>query len=247
MIGPKASIPAVRWAEKLSEPRALQALEGYLYRPPARPGAAATLAWIFDEDPAAALRRACARAAGEGAGSLDVGGPPGNYLVSGVDAESLPWFLARGFVENTAHVDLCVDGRALATDARVAMPADPEAVLDSVASHFGLAWRDECARAARHHGLWVTRDGLGITGFVAAGGNNADAGTFGPVGVLPRARGQGLGEALTRTALHHLAAQGFVKITVPWVEEGLVPFYRRVAPVLGITRRVRLAMRFAAG
>ena len=52
------------------------------------------------------------------------------------------------------------------------------------------------------------------------------------MGVIPRARGHGLGEALTRAALHLLAAQGFDEVTIPWVDRALVPFYARVARVL---------------
>lgn len=241
MIGPKHRIPEVRWAEKLSPPRPLLELNGYLYGPPVRRGATASLAWIFDHDPDAALRCALERAEADGAGTLYVGGPPGNYLVSGADTKSLRWFRARGFSASRGHVDLLVDPRDARPDARVAAPDDLGASLDFIEQTFGGHWRDESARAAARGGLWITRDAQGLTGFVAAGGNNADAGTFGPVGVAQRARGRGLGEALARTALHHLAAQGFATVTVPWVERELIPFYKRVAPVLSEARRVRLA------
>ncbi|MFO0606214.1 MAG: GNAT family N-acetyltransferase [Polyangiales bacterium] len=246
MIGPKDSIPAARWAEKLREPFALREGDGFLYRPPARRGATASLAWIFDRDPDAALRRACDRAEADGAATLYVGGPPGNYLVSGADERDAPWFRARGFAEGSAHVDLVVDARAARPDARVVRPEDVDGALAWVELGFGVHWRAEAARAASRDGLWVTRDDEGVAGFVAIGGNNADAGTFGPVGVAPRARGRGLGEALTGTALHALAAEGFAEVTVPWVEAGTARFYARVATVLREVRRVRLARRFPA-
>jgi GNAT superfamily N-acetyltransferase len=232
MIGPQGSIPEARWREKLSPPRPLRALDGFLYGPPQRAGAAAFLAWIFDPDPDAALPRAVAHARHDGASALYAGGPPGNYLVSGVDAHTREWLLARGFEARSAHVDLCVDPRGQSLDPRVAPPDDLAAALAFVTETFGAHWGAEALRASTRDGLRVTRDDHGLTGFVAAGGNNADAGTFGPVGVIPRARGHGLGEALTRAALHLLAAQGFDEVTIPWVDRALVPFYARVARVL---------------
>lgn len=231
MIGPRSTIPAARWREKLAPPRPLREADGFLYGPPQREGAAAFVAWIFDPDPDAALTRAVDLAQHEGASALYAGGPPGNYLVSGVDAPTGRWLLARGFEERSAHVDLCVDPRGQPLDPRVAPPDDLAAALAFVAETFGAHWGAEALRASTHDGLRVTRDDHGLTGFVAAGGNNADAGTFGPVGVHPRARGLRLGEALTRGALHLLAAQGFDEVTIPWVDRALVPFYARVAPV----------------
>ena len=118
MIGPQGSIPEARWREKLSAPRPLRALDGFLYGPPQREGAAAFLAWIFDPDPDAALPRAVAHARHDGASALYAGGPPGNYLVSGVDAHTREWLLARGFEARSAHVDLCVDPRGQSLDPR---------------------------------------------------------------------------------------------------------------------------------
>ncbi len=152
--------------------------------------------------------------------------------MSGVDESARPWLLARGFEERSAHLDLRVDPRGQPLDPRVARPDDLAAALAFVTETFGAHWGAEALRASTHAGLWVTRDAHGLTGFVAAGGNNADAGTFGPVGVHPRARGEGIGEALTRAALHALAAQGFDEVTIPWVDRALVPFYALVAPVL---------------
>ncbi len=232
MIGPWSSIPEARWREKRSPPRPLREGDGFLYGPPLREGLGAFLAWIFDPDPDAALQRALDLARADGASALYAGGPPGNYLVSGVDAPTRAWLLARGFDERSAHLDLCVDPRGQPLDPRVTPPDDLAAALAFVTESFGAHWGAEAQRASVTGGLRVTRDEQGLTGFVAVGGNNADAGTFGPVGVLPRARGQGLGEALTRGALHLLAAQGFDEVTIPWVDRALVPFYARVAPAL---------------
>jgi GNAT superfamily N-acetyltransferase len=69
---------------------------------------------------------------------------------------------------------------------------------------------------------------VGVLDAPATVGNNADAGTFGPVGVLPRARGHGLGEALTRAALHLLAAQGFDEVY--HLEGGILKYLETVAP-----------------
>jgi ribosomal protein S18 acetylase RimI-like enzyme len=232
MIGARGSLPAARWREKLSPPRPLREGDGFLYGPPLREGASAFLAWIFDPDPDAALHRTLDLARGDGASALYAGGPPGNYLVSGADAPARQWLLARGFDERSTHLDLCVDPRGQALDPRVELPDDLTAALAFVTDSFGAHWGAEAQRASVTGGLRVTRDEQGLTGFVAAGGNNADAGTFGPVGVLPRARGHGLGEALTRAALHLLAAQGFDEVTIPWVDRGLLGFYRGCAKVL---------------
>jgi GNAT superfamily N-acetyltransferase len=243
MFGPREEIPAARWREKLSPPRPLRALDGALYGPPRRPGAPAFLAWIFGHDRDLALESALREARADAAAALYAGGPPGNYLVSGVDAVESAWFVARGFTRAAEHRDLLVDASAARADARVSRADDGDATCAWVAARFGLHWSEEARRAHAGGGLFVVGDAAGPQGFVAAGGNNADAGTFGPVGVIPEARGRGLGEALTRTALHALASQGFASVTVPWVAPERVAFYARLAPVLCEVPRFSLVRR----
>ncbi|MFO0625963.1 MAG: hypothetical protein U0325_10140 [Polyangiales bacterium] len=132
MIGPKSSIPEARWREKLSPPRPLREGEGFLYGPPSRAGAAAFLAWIFDPDPDAALRRAWALARADGAGALYAGGPPGNYLVDGVDASTGSMAPRARLRRARRHVDLCVDPRRADPRARARRaPTTPPAASRS--------------------------------------------------------------------------------------------------------------------
>lgn len=247
MIGPRSALPEALWREKLSPPRALVEIEGGLYAPPRRPGSPAWLAWVFDADPAAAVHEAARRATLDGADRLLLGGPPGNYVVSGVGDAHRQRFVDLGFKVSAEHVDLVVDPRGAALDAsRVERVEDPAALCAWVEARFGAAWSEECSRAGRD-GLFVARVEGSVVGFSAAGGNNAALGTFGPVGVIPDARGRGLGASLTLAALQALAAQGFHEVTVPWVAPSTAAFYASLAPVLSARRRGTLSRPLRTG
>lgn len=245
MIGPRSALPEALWREKLAPPRPLVEIPGGLYGPPRHPGGPAWLAWIFD-DPEAVVEDAARRAARDGAGRLLLGGPPGNYVVSGVDDAHRPRFTELGFRATAEHVDLVVDPRVEGDAGEVEAVDDPASLCAWVEARFGAAWSEECARAGRGR-LFVARVGGEVVGFSAAGGNNAALGTFGPVGVLPEVRGRGLGASLTRAALRALAAQGFQEVTVPWVAPATAAFYASLATVLSSRRRATLARPLRTG
>lgn len=241
MIGPRDLWPEAVWREKLAPPRALVEFDGGLYAPPRRPQTAAHLAWITD--PPRALSYAVERARREGASRLALGGPPGNYLLSGVSPESADLFASQGFQCVGGHLDLRVDPRAPAgTDPRVRRCEDDEALIEWVGIRFGCAWSEECARASRDGALLEAELDERRVGFVAVGGNNAALGSFGPIGVIPEARGSGIGAALCSAAMQTLARQGFVSVTVPWVAAETVAFYGRTVKVLGSQRRLALSL-----
>lgn len=235
--------------EKRSGPRPLVAVGGALYAPPAPGSRRAWLAWLH-VDPserrrgrgAATLDAVIARARRDGATELMVGGPPGNYLVSGVDLaddDALGFFARRGFVERSRAVDLTVETEPAPLDPRVSSTDDID-VATWVASVFGEAWGREAEAARQRGGLYEARVDGARVGFAAHSGNNAALGSFGPVGVAPSARGSGLGAALSAAAFDGLHARGFATCTVPWVALETVEFYARRWRVRGAVTRALL-------
>lgn len=231
--------------EKLAAPRALSVIEGALYGPPLPGSRRAWLAWLEAPSDAGVLDAVIARAKGDGATSLTYGGPPGNYLVSGLDARdrgSLEWLTERGFREHGRHFDLvCEPGDG--SDARAKFERATEAPFAWIAENFATAWAMEATRAASHDGLFLARDeGGSLVGFAAHSGNRAAEGTFGPIGVLGSARGTGVGSLLARAAFDDLADRGFRSVTVPWVEARTVAFYERLVQVRERIERVELRL-----
>jgi ribosomal protein S18 acetylase RimI-like enzyme len=199
-----------------------------------------------------------ARAAGSGAlesvgdGERVVAcGPPWGYLRSGLDphdAELCAAWRARGFGEETSHVDLVVrprggGGGATSAGRWIVERAEGAAVGGAVAwvrETFDYAWSVEAARGAARGGLFVARERASgsIVGFCAHSGHNAAAGTFGPLGVHTSARGRGLGAALAARALGDLAARGFERVTIPWVDRALVEFYGAITDEQRVVERI---------
>lgn len=234
--------------EKLSAPRPLLLVEGALYGPPLAGSTRAWLAWPADAGCARALDAVIARAARDGAATLTAGGPPGNYLVSGVardDDDARRFFEARGFVASGAHEDLTVATEGHAADPAV-QRADDDATVAWIAARFSSTWAMEATRARAHRGLFVMREGGRPVGFAAHSGNRAWEGTFGPVGVVDEARGAGAGRRLARTVLADLAARGFAEATVPWVEPGTTRFYRSFCAVRASAGRVQYRLDLGA-
>lgn len=224
--------------EKLSEPRALQHCEGALYAPPLAGSTLAWLAWAADD--LAAVDAVIDRARRDGARSLQVGGPPGNYLVSGVDARDAHLCNAlesKGFRAVGEHFDLVVATAGQRAHDDVARE-DSDAALAWIAATFARAWAFEAERARAHGGLFVTRREGALAGFACHSGNRAWESTFGPIGVAERARGGGAGRRLAATVLADLAARGFDEATVPWVDAATVRFYETFCSVRSRVARV---------
>lgn len=233
-----ALIDAETLAEKLRPPRALTPLDGALLGEPAEGSRTAWLAWWDGE--ASSMEAAVRRALSLGATRLAAGGPPGNYVDSGVDAAEVGRFVAAGFTARGAHVDLRV-----ATVVKARKVEGVEVVrgapIDEIGRRFGAAWAWEATRALSHDGLFAARSSDGaLLGFAAHSGNLAHQGTFGPIGVFAEARGAGLGAALATAVLADLEARGFPEATVPWVATETAAFYERLTTVLA--RRERVAM-----
>ncbi len=240
--------PAVL-AEKLQGPRPLVRVGHGLYAPP-RPGSTvAWAAWVYVPPAlrrrghgAQALAALEARAQADGATRLRLGGPPGNYCVPGVpvDDPALPEALSRrGYRPGPESVDLIVNPTDHRGFVHAALRRGEAHDLAWIAAEFSTSWAEECARALRTGGVWVTEGADGSPeGFVAWGGNLASRGRFGPVGVVARARGRGHGAVLTRAALGALADEGFATVTVPWVAAETVGFYAAFGPVLSMRRHV---------
>lgn len=239
-----ALIDAVTLAEKLRPPRPLTAVGASLYAGPAPGSTTAWLAWwsgAADE-----LAEVGARALAAGATRLVAGGPPGNYVESGVDAvdvERVAALTGHGFAARGEHVDLRVV-TAVAPHAApgVSIARCDDDLDETIRAAFGDGWAWESARAREHGGLFTARgDDGGVLGFAAHSGNLCHRGTFGPIGVLPAARGRGVGAGLARVVLSDLRARGFDEATVPWVAMETVGFYGSMVTITARTRRLTLA------
>ncbi len=113
----------------------------------------------------------------------------------------------------------------------------PERILGWIDAEFGGTWSSEAAAGA----VWIAEDDRGPVGFAAydprglrfswlrAWAQRDSVGVFGPLGVLERARGTGLGTTLVRAALFSLRERGYRQALIPVVNEGLVDFYDRAA------------------
>ncbi len=108
-------------------------------------------------------------------------------------------------------------------------------------------WSSEAAAG----GLWVADDAEGPLGFAAFDPRGLayhwlrpyreqpEVGIFGPLGVVERARGRGLGATLLRAALFSLRERGYRTALIPAVgDPRIVAFYEREA-------RARIVERFA--
>jgi predicted N-acetyltransferase YhbS len=188
------------------------------------------------------LLRACESAlVAAGASSLSIGGNTWCYAWPGLDpgyTAALVLLERRGYSRTDTLLNMDVPLSAwqqgLAPDAwrdrgsgvelRRATGADAEALV-GFARGFSGAWADESARAVhrdRPTAFLALREGR-VVGF-ACHGVYRD-GWFGPTGVDPAERGNGLGEALLRLCLDDLAAAGTEVAQISWI--GPMAFYHR--------------------
>jgi mycothiol synthase len=188
------------------------------------------------------LLRGCEHALlGAGAASLSVGGNTWCYAWPGLDpgyTAALALLDRRGYARTDTLLNMDVPLSAwdegLAPDAlrdsgsdvelRRATTDDATALVD-FARDFSDAWADEAARAVHQHrsrAFLALRESR-VVGF-ACHGVYRD-GWFGPTGVDPAERGNGLGEALLRLCLDDLAAAGTEVAQISWI--GPMAFYHR--------------------
>jgi GNAT superfamily N-acetyltransferase len=117
----------------------------------------------------------------------------------------------------------------LADGASVRKPIGAEhgVVVDWVTAQFGSGWASEArvALANRPVSMFIATQADAPIGFACY--DATARGMFGPIGVLPEARGHGIGEALLLACLHDMRSAGYAYAVAGWV--GPVDFFRRVA------------------
>ncbi len=164
------------------------------------------------------LLRAVERAAvARGETTLTAGAEPGNYFVPGVpeaDAGSLEFFRSLGWKECGTNLNLVtslpITGVVAAPhpSVRIRRPlaAERTRMLAVVEAEFGSAWALETGRAFEPSvpSIFVAEQDGAIVGFSAHDANNRGLGWFGPEGVLPPWRGQGIGRQLLLASLQDL-------------------------------------------
>lgn len=157
-----------------------------------------------------------------------VGAAAGNYLVAGIPEdrnEVITFFGNRGFEEITRTTDMVANIReALRPDPvpRIAVErveSFDEPLEEFLVTGFGnsIAWEIGHGLLGNRSVVRVARSESAIVGFTACEINNAGLGTFGPQGVTPAARGQGIGTLLLRHSLRDLREMGHTAARIPWV------------------------------
>lgn len=194
-----------------------------------------------------------------GATRVVVGGRPGGYLTAGIDAtraDAIRWFRKRGYEPTGSSADMQVSlADAIARSKRAArdhalvhdgcLVRRAKVAEDRVASwvgrHFGRGWQHEVtvALARRPAAVHVAERSNRIVGFAAHSARLAGLGTFGPMGVLPRHRGKGIGETLLWRCLSDLRKAGFSHATIAWV--GPRDWYTKVCGAVVEREHVGLA------
>lgn len=113
-------------------------------------------------------------------------------------------------------------------------PIGPEhrLVVDWVALQFGAAWASEAsaALANRPVSLYLACDASGLRGFACY--DATARGMFGPVGVDPALRGQGLGAALLWACLNEMRLLGYAYAVIGAAGPG--GFYQRTVGAVEI-------------
>jgi len=129
-------------------------------------------------------------------------------------------------------LDRWVPGRAAealthpgATSVRRATPADWPRLESFIQAGFTEVWRGEAALALQRDipTIFIASRDERIIGFACHGVYRAD--WFGPLGVDPDSRGEGLGEALLLLCLDDLAAAGVTVAQIGWI--GPMAFYSK--------------------
>jgi GNAT superfamily N-acetyltransferase len=115
---------------------------------------------------------------------------------------------------------------------RAAMAYEKQPVVAWVRREFGEAWAGECdvAFADRPAACFVAVEGGRLVGFACH--DCTARNFFGPMGVLPAARGRGIGAALLQSCLHAMAARGYAYAIIGGVDDGAI--YRKVAGAVDI-------------
>jgi GNAT superfamily N-acetyltransferase len=173
-----------------------------------------------------------------GCGTAEIGGHGERYLVPGVDSRAYPGFGAllgsQGFRRTGSTVAMSCDLRAHPPggaaapsgeyDYRHPREGDLPELLRMVAEHFSPGWsgllRRYLAASEDTERLWIADGPEGIAGFAGRDLFPGCPGRFGPMGVIERVRGQGIGGRLLRMSLASMARAGHPSAWFLWGPDG---------------------------
>jgi len=88
-----------------------------------------------------------------------------------------------------------------------AMAVNTDEILDFVKANFPPCWAGETRFALMHRDCFIAVEGKKLVGFCCICATAPEF--FGPIGVIPEARGQGVARALIYRALMTMKAKGF--------------------------------------
>ena len=132
------------------------------------------------------------------------------------------------------HFDAEAKVAAAGIVVRRAIPPERQVILDWIGEQFSAGWSSEAAVALSSLPItcWVAVMDGDLLGFAC---HDATAkGFFGPTGVLERARGQGIGEALLIATLKGMREAGYAYAVIG--DPGPVAFYQKRLDALEIPR-----------
>ncbi|HXI12203.1 MAG TPA: GNAT family N-acetyltransferase [Thermoanaerobaculia bacterium] len=186
---------------------------------------------------------------------LEVASEAGNYFTPGIpfeNHETIAFFEARGFSKKDEALNLRVPLRnnplipaSRDLDQRIerGSSATRSGILQFIGTHFGPIWQFEAGKAFESDPptIFIAKLEGVIAGFTVHDVNNRGLGSFGPEGVDPSVRGQGLGRSLLLASLADLRDRGFLESTIPWASS--VDFYTKSCGAVVSGRFVILAKR----
>lgn len=196
--------------------------------------------------------------ANAGCPAARLGGNGERYLLPGVDPAAYPEFhrliQASGFRATGSTEAMACDLRAVPQDSAQVAGSSPDGPyvyrqpddgdipeLLQVAAAFSPGWsgllRRHLACAGSAPRLWIACAPEGIAGFAGFDLFPGCAGRFGPMGVLPAARGRGVGGRLLRLTLASMAARGLPSAWFLWGPEGVPGRRMYESAGFGVNRR----------
>lgn len=170
-----------------------------------------------------------------GCSVVELGGNGERYLLPGLDPVAYPAMrrlLERAGFRRTGGTqamacDLLANQPPVTTGSRFEYrhPDDgdiPELlrVVAKMSESWSGLFREYLARTERATHVWVAAGDGGIAGFAGSDIFPGCPGRFGPMGVLPAARGGGVGGRLLRLSLESMAARGHRRAWFLWGPEG---------------------------
>lgn len=119
--------------------------------------------------------------------------------------------------------------RADGIDVRRALPIDKHIIVPYVRDSFLEVWGSECevSFSRQPPSCFVAVHNKCIVGFACY--NATCWGFFGPVGVTEAYRGRGIGTGLLLRSLLAMWDEGYAYSVIGWVDDEVIPFYRKIA------------------